>query len=93
MVIIHDAFKRISIRLITASLKREDEIYHMYDDLYLKVVKLRHIEKKHKVIGFNDDSDERGILINYHNIKKYYQDWIMRIYYPSNNLLKFYNLI
>ena len=50
----------------------EDEIYHMYDDLYLKIVKLRHIEKRHKKIvsyWFNDDSDERGILINYHNIK------------------------
>ena len=69
----------------------EDEIYHMYDDLYLKIVKLRHIEKKHKKIvsyWFNDDSDERGILINYHNIKKYYPGWLMRIYYPSNKSFK-----
>ena len=48
----------------------------MYDDLYLKVVKLRHIEKRHKKIvsyWFNDDCDERGILINYHNIKSIIQ--------------------
>lgn len=75
-----------------------DNIYHTHGDYYLKIHRLCNVGKQNKKIisyclfNAKDGRMEKrhftkGILINYHYIKEYYPDWIMRVYYPANEPL------